>query len=449
MAPSFDHRDPGTSENSWADAAPWADAAEMSMSMEQLIVFAAHPDDETLGAGGIIAAVGNLGIPVTVVVMTDGESSHPSSIADLRRARRHELLDAVADLAPSAAVHFAGFPDGGLREEAAEVRRYARGLLASVKQVPSTVLAPWWEDGHRDHRVLGEIVRDLRTSTLRVFGYPIWFWHWGDPKAASTEGWHTLPLDESTRSSKARALRRHRSQLEPLSERAGDEAIIHAEMLRHFQREHEVFIAPEELTTVTGGWFEDRYTGKADPWGVDTRWYEQRKRELTAAILPRPRYERVLELACGTGAFTRMLAERSAHVLAVDASAHALEKARVRLGDAPHVQIREMDLLSDWPEGRFDLIVLSEVAYYWSAADWAQVLDRVDGSLDADGVFVVCHWRHPIAGAPLSGDDVHEQVRSHSGFLSVASHLEEDFVLEVFARPEHAQSVAAETGVWP
>ncbi|WP_417374494.1 PIG-L family deacetylase [Glutamicibacter protophormiae] len=451
MSVSFDHRQPGMSEDAWAQAAPWARASEFPMDTERLIVFAAHPDDETLGAGGLIAMAAERGIPVTVVVLTDGEASHPASTTrpELRRERRHELLDAIADLAPRAAVEFAGFADGGIREAAAEVRRYVQALLARADRTSTTVVAPWWGDGHRDHRVLGEIVRDLRTAGVQVFGYPIWLWHWADPTAIDTARWRVLALDDAARAAKARALHRHLTQIEPLSDRVGDEAIIHPEMLRHFKRPFEIFIEPDPVDTREALWFEEKYAHRADPWGVDTRWYERRKRDLTAAVLPRPHYERALELGCGTGAFTQILADRAGDLVAVDASAHALERAQDRLSGSTHVHLQQLDLLAAWPEGRFDLIVLSEVAYYWAESDLAAVLGHVDDSLDEDGVFVVCHWRHPILGAPQSGDDVHSQIRAHQSLSSAVRHTEEDFVLEVFTRPGKLQSVAAETGVWP
>ncbi|UUT36273.1 PIG-L family deacetylase [Microbacterium elymi] len=451
MTVSFDHREPGTSEDAWEDAAPWRTAPEMALDMERLIVLAAHPDDETLGAGGLIAMAAARGIPVTVVVMTDGESSHPDSSRphDMRRERRQEVLDAVADLAPQAAIDLPAFPDGGLREAAPAVRRHAQNLLSNTEGTVTVVAVPWWGDGHRDHRVLGEIARRLRPAGAQIIGYPIWLWHWGDPASTDTDGWCALRLDEAAAAAKARAMRRHVSQIEPLSDRPGDEAIIHGEMLRHFERGFEVFIQPEPVPTFDAAWFEERYARRSDPWGVDSRWYERRKRDVIAACLPRPRYGHVLELGCGTGAFTQILADRAEDVVAVDASAHALVRARDRLAGVSHVRWQQVDLLADWPGGCFDLVVLSEVAYYWSASDLDAVLSRIDGSLDADGELVACHWRHPIPGAPQSGDAVHDAIRAQANLSPSVRHREEDFILEVFARPDRLQSVAARTGVGP
>jgi len=94
----------------------------------------------------------------------------------------------------------------------------------------------------------------------------------------------------------------------------------------------------------------------------------------------------------------------------------------------------------------FDLVVLSEVGYYWDADDLETALDRVLASLAPDGVLLACHWRHEVTEYPLAGDDVHEHVRRRTELTRVVQHVEEDFVLEVFARPP-ALSVARQGGL--
>lgn len=451
MSVVFDHRQPGTSEDEWADAAPWRAVPDLPLDMRRLIVFAAHPDDETLGAGGLIAAASARGIPVSLVVATDGEASHPDSPTqrDLRSERRHEVVDAVARLGPRCAVSFLGLPDGGLREAADDVRRHVRALIDAEDPATTLVATTWWGDGHRDHRVLGEIVREEAGKDMEVVGYPVWLWHWGRPDDVDATDWCALRLAPADRTRKAAALRRYPSQTGPLSAAPGDEPILHPAMLRHFARDTEVFIRPRPTPSSAAPpeWFDDRYARRPDPWEVDTRWYERRKRDILVASLPRERHRRVLELGCGTGALTADLARRADEVVAVDVSAHALEASRQRLTGMPGVHLVHADARDDWPTGTFDAVILSEVGYYWTEAELDRVLDRIDACSTDDGILVACHWRHPIPNAAQSGDAVHRRLVRRRLSRPLVHHIEEDFVLDVFARSPHAASVARETGV--
>ncbi len=444
MSVAFDHRDPGTSEQDWTRAAPWSGAEEFTLRGDRLVVLAAHPDDETLGAGGLIALAASRGLPVGVVVVTDGEAAQPGAGDGLARERRHELIDALHELGAHGAVHFLGIRDGGIREAADDVRRALHALVPTGTEGGLTIAVPWWGDGHRDHRVLGELALEFAAAGAHVLGYPIWLWHWGEPATVDASGWRMLPLAASTQAAKRRALTRHASQTAPAG---GEEPVLHAGMIAHFERPFEVYVdaaAASASTPVSS--FDARYARTGDPWGVDVRWYELRKRDILLASLPRAMFSRALEIGCGTGALTERLAGRASEVLAVDVSPHAADRARERTADAPHVVVDTLDVRTDWPDGRFDLVVLAEVGYYWSPSDLADVLDRIEDSLTDDGILVICHWRHPIAEAPLSGDAVHAAVGARRALARVAHHDEEDFLLDVLARGG-AGSVARESGL--
>ena len=153
----------------------------------------------------------------------------------------------------------------------------------------------------------------------------------------------------------------------------------------------------------------------------------------------------MLEIGCATGLITRELAARAETVLAMDPSAAALDAARARLtGDA--VTVRQGAVPDDWPEGHYDTIVLSEVGYYLSSSDLRRTIALMDAALTAAGCVVACHWRHPVAEYPRSGDDVHRALRATASWETLALHEEEDFVLEVFCRAP-AVSVAHREGL--
>lgn len=444
MSAAFDHRDTGVPELEWRRAAPWRDAPPLDVSAGRLVVLAAHPDDETLGAAGLLVRARAEGREVHVVLVTDGEGSHPGhpSPGDLARARRSEFETAMHALAPEATLTFLGVPDGGIRAARSTVAEAIGGLLRRDAPDRTLLVAPWWGDGHRDHDALGELALGFAGGGIEIAGYPVWMWHWADPTRVDAGRWRTLALDPATVSAKQRAIGAYRSQLEPDPAQAGEPPMLHENTLAHFARDVEVFVLPDVVSVPA---FDELHARFDDPWGLERRWYERRKRALLLAALPREHYRRTLELGCAKGATTRALAARSETVVAVDASAVALAHARAR--PVPEgVSYEQRELPADWPEGRFDLIVLSELGYYWTAAQLALALDRIDSSGTADATLVLCHWRHPIADALAGGDVVHERATAHPGWRMLARHVEEDFRLDVLVRAQ-APSVAAAEGL--
>ncbi len=111
-----------------------------------VLIVAAHPDDETIGAGGVLPELGD----VTVVHVTDGAPRSSAGREEYARARRAELLDALA---------LAGIGAGRVRElglvdqEASlNLARLAEALAALIDEVrPATVLTHPYEGGHPDH----------------------------------------------------------------------------------------------------------------------------------------------------------------------------------------------------------------------------------------------------------------------------------------------------------
>lgn len=503
---SFDSNLPGTPAEVWAADSRLAELPALDLGVgDRVIVIAAHPDDETLGAGGLIAECSLQGIPVQVVVVTDGAASHPTTAeftgAALAARREREARDAVDALAPGTAVTFLGFPDGAVREHSEEIYD---ALAARVENAPGTtvLVAPWRGDGHRDHRVVGEVTASLAAAAgIRLLEYPIWMWHWSTPDNAVTpwRAFASLALRPQAIAAKRRAITAYESQISPLPASGGDDTVLHPRFLRNFGRAMEVFITratpatgfaitvdssagdqqpdqhqqvqeqeqhpqyasprPEETEhprvehpvhpTTSGGlsgeYFDAAYSRRADPWGFETRWYESRKRALTLASLPAERYESALEIGCSIGVLTEQLADRCAAVLAVDISQAAVDRARKRLASASHVSVERMDVGHRFPDRHFDLVVLSEVAYYFDLETLEAVLGHIENSLGPTGTLVACHWRHDVEDYPLTGDEVHNTIRARTSLHRIAVHVEADFILEVFSHD--GRSVAQRTGL--
>ncbi|SFF65526.1 N-acetylglucosaminyl deacetylase, LmbE family [Curtobacterium sp. YR515] len=451
---SFDHREPGTDPADWTSFLRSVPSLPVRLDgVAAVVVVAPHPDDETLGAGGLIASAADAGVPVHVLLVSRGEGSHPDSPTTsperLRAIRDAEFRAALAALAPVASATVLDVPDGGLREHPDGLRAALTERVGPVDG-PVLVVAPWRGDGHRDHRIAGEVAADVVAGTpgAELLEYPIWAWHWDDPSdpAAPWDRARSLALSSAVLDRKRAALDAYPSQTRPLSPAPGDEAIVDARHAAHHLRPTEWFFAVSAVqSSRSRESFDAHYERKPEGWDFEGSWYERRKRAVTLAALPRERYRSALELGCATGVLTAALTERADAVLGTDIAAAPLERARLR---APAARFVQAELPSEWPDGRWDLVVVSEVGYYLSPADLDATIDRVLGSLDDDGVLVACHWRHPDDDAVTSGDAVDARIADRWPRSALVRHVEEDFVLSVFPGPS-VVSVATTEGLTP
>jgi SAM-dependent methyltransferase len=186
--------------------------------------------------------------------------------------------------------------------------------------------------------------------------------------------------------------------------------------------------------SVEPAYFDGVFARDEDPWDYRNSWYEARKRALTLAVLPRRRYASAFEPGCANGVLTAELAPRCERLLACDFSASAVRFARERVRSMAHVQVDEIAVPEAWPAGRFDLIVISEFAYYLSEPALAGLVGRVDQALDGDGTLVACHWNRPFSDARHSADAVHRALGAVPGLTLAAAHVDADFLLHAWVR---------------
>lgn len=172
----------------------------------------------------------------------------------------------------------------------------------------------------------------------------------------------------------------------------------------------------------------DRLYEQADPFQYRSRWYEARKRALTLACLPQQRYADAWELGCSNGVLTAALATRCDALLATDVNADALASAAASTASWPHVTLQQARHPEDWPEGRFDLIVVSELGYYLAPQIVLQLAGQVHRSLAAGGLLVGCHWRHPFDEALSSADQVHHALSE--GLVEIFQYQDADLLLQ-------------------
>lgn len=196
--------------------------------------------------------------------------------------------------------------------------------------------------------------------------------------------------------------------------------------------------------TVRPDYFDQVYAGADDPWDLRGRWYERRKRAAVLAALPQERYRRGFEPGCAVGALTVGLAERCDELLAVDRHERPVAAAAEALAGLEHVLVARLDVPAQWPDGSFDLVVLSEIGYYVAGGDLARLAGLAATSVRPGGTLLACHWRHPAPDHAVPGDEVHRVVAAQPELVPVVRHLEEDFVLDVWTRGDVASPARAE-----
>lgn len=197
-----------------------------------------------------------------------------------------------------------------------------------------------------------------------------------------------------------------------------------------------------EETTPQG--FDELFQQSDDPWRFKTRWYEARKRAVTLACLPARRYAHGYEPGCANGELSAELAQRCDQLLVSDVSPRAVALARERLAPWPHARAVQAQVPGDWPQERFDLIVVSELGYFLEPQALDVFADKALASLLPGGTVLACHWRRPIEGGELDGETVHKTLALRMGLKVLTELREADFVLHVWSAD--GRSVAEREG---
>jgi LmbE family N-acetylglucosaminyl deacetylase len=183
------------------------------------LVLAPHPDDESLGCGGLIATACAAGRPPCVVILTDGRGSHPGSQLypplGLIALREAETTEAVCILGLSARrLVFLREPDTRAPHAGPRFNAAVRRVLEHVRAFNcSSILAPWHGDPHCDHISAARIASETaRVCGIRQLAYPVWGWTLADdtPVEKAAHGWR---LDITPHlPAKRRAIAAHASQ---------------------------------------------------------------------------------------------------------------------------------------------------------------------------------------------------------------------------------------------
>lgn len=218
-----------------------------------------------------------------------------------------------------------------------------------------------------------------------------------------------------------------------------------------------------QLAAYSESYFDALYNDNTDPWQYQTRWYEKRKRDMCLAILPQSQYKHGIELGCGNGVLSELLAQRCHALVSIDGNQQAVQLAKERLAELPHVKVIQgvipnrlltlkdalwdtylLSISTPVNEPPFDLIVISEILYYLSPNDIDTVIAWTEQNLAVGGTLLCCHWRYAIDGFTMTGETVHQRLNDAFKFANNEKHqiafnhqsqiIDSDFLLDVWQR---------------
>jgi LmbE family N-acetylglucosaminyl deacetylase len=204
---------------------------------DRIVVVSPHPDDETLGVGGLIAMALDRSLPVIVLCVTNGEAAY--SCHDLPGVRRRELAEALASLGEHESIthHFLDLPDGRVEGCEIELRNIIRHFLAPG----DLVLCPLVDDGHSDHTATATAALEAAQQVgAYVRCFPIWAWRHHDVSSSSLLQGERLALTKTARRRKQRAIACYQSQI------GTENPVVPIWMLERLDRDFETLVDPSQ-----------------------------------------------------------------------------------------------------------------------------------------------------------------------------------------------------------
>jgi predicted TPR repeat methyltransferase len=148
--------------------------------------------------------------------------------------------------------------------------------------------------------------------------------------------------------------------------------------------------------------------------------------------LDQRRFRRAFEPGCSIGILTERLAAICDEVNAIDISPTAVARARLRCAQWPGVSVEVGALPRSIPPGQFDLIVFSEVGYYFNSGALAALAAELASRLASDGILIAVHWLGHSNDHVLTGDEVHEVLGETLGLIRLEADRYEGFRIETF-----------------
>lgn len=168
---------------------------------------------------------------------------------------------------------------------------------------------------------------------------------------------------------------------------------------------------PELARKVAQCVFEARYSKNDDPWDFATSPYELCRYQTTLDALTRTSYGTVYEPGCSVGVLTEALARMAVQVISVDFAPSAVARARARCAKLSNVEVLCASVATYVPKPELDLVVFSEIGYYFDPTELARIARVLSKRLQPQGEFLAVHWLGHSADHVTHGEVVHETLR--------------------------------------
>jgi SAM-dependent methyltransferase len=180
-------------------------------------------------------------------------------------------------------------------------------------------------------------------------------------------------------------------------------------------------------STTSREFFDRKYRADDDPWSFASSAYELGRYDATMRAVEHRRYQRAFEPGCAIGVLTARLAAICDRVDAMDISPAAVEQARERCRNLPNVKTTCGALPGFLPAGNFDLVVFSEVGYYFEEDALRRLAEELVDRICTCGVLLAAHWLGSSKDHLLQGDRVHKILGSIDGLALELSERHHNF----------------------
>ena len=228
----------GTPEPEWLTWLASQTWPQVVFDIDRLVVVAAHPDDEILGAGGLVHTAASQGIEVVTICASDGHATHPGSPEQLAN-RRHLELDTASMLLGLDLPRWGGLHSGTLQQYPDRLDAMIRDILDARPGARNGLLAVWDHDGESDHEAVGQAaMRIAKPLGIQLWMYPIWLWYWARPGDLNVP-WHrvqTVGVSPTVMAVKNAAARSFAEQKRPRTPDDNPQPVLGSSITSHLLR---------------------------------------------------------------------------------------------------------------------------------------------------------------------------------------------------------------------